>query len=156
MTNTVTIRPNRRQAMSLGVGAVGSVVLSGSIARAHVKDDAEERIRQFTGGKRPVRGKVKLDLPKVAENGSIIPMAISVESPMTEAAHVTDVLVVTDGNPRGGVAMFHFSPASGAARVTTFIRLASKQNVVAVAKMSDGSFCMNSKYVRVAIGGCGC
>jgi sulfur-oxidizing protein SoxY len=156
MTNTMTVGPSRRQALSLGVGAAGAVLLSGSIAPAYATNDAEEPIRGFTGGKRPTVGKVSLDLPSIAENGNMVPMSISVESPMTEAEHVTDILVAADGNSHGGVATFHFSPASGTARVVTFIRLASKQNVIAVAKMSDSSFCMNSKYVRVAIGGCGC
>jgi sulfur-oxidizing protein SoxY len=101
-------------------------------------------------------GKVNLDLPHIAANGNMVPISISVETPMTEAEHVTDILVAADGNSHGRVAMFHFSPASGAAKVTTFIRLASKQNVIVVARMSDGSFCIDSKYVRVAIGGCGC
>jgi sulfur-oxidizing protein SoxY len=130
------------------------VVLTGSIAPAYAKNDAEEQIRRFTGGKRPLRGKVRLDLPEIAENGNTIRMAVSVESPMTESAHVTDVLVVANGNSRSGVAMFHFSPASGVAKAMTYIRLGSKQNVIAVAKMSDGSFYMTSQYVKVALGGC--
>jgi sulfur-oxidizing protein SoxY len=154
MTNTGTLTPSRRQALALGLGAVGAVVSSGSIAPAYAENNAEEHIRQFTGGRRPMLGKVRLDLPEIAENGHAIRMAVSVESPMTESAHVTDVLVVADGNSRGGVARFHFSPASGVARAVTFIRLGSKQNVIAVAKMSDGSFYMNRRYVRVAIGGC--
>jgi sulfur-oxidizing protein SoxY len=154
MTNTGTRTPSRRQALSLGVGAVGAAVLSGSIAPAYAKNDAEEQIRRFTGGKRPMRGKVRLDLPEIAENGNTVGMAVSVESPISESVHVTDVLVVADGNSHGGVATFHFPPASGVARVMTRIRLGSKQNVIAVARMSDGSFYMSRKFVRVAIGGC--
>jgi sulfur-oxidizing protein SoxY len=82
-------------------------------------------------------------------------MTVSVESPMTEQSHVTDVLVVANGNPRAGVATFHFSPASGVAEANTRIRLASTQDVIAVAKMNDGSFFMASKQVKVTIGGCG-
>jgi sulfur-oxidizing protein SoxY len=140
--------------LSLGIGAIGAVALTGLVAPAHAKNDAAQQIRRFTGGRRPNWGKVSLDLPDIAESGNSIRMSVSVESPMTERAHVTDVLVVADGNSHGGVATFHFSPASGAASATTFIRLGSKQNVIAVAKMNDGSFYMNNKYVRVAIGGC--
>jgi sulfur-oxidizing protein SoxY len=154
MTNTGTPTPSRRQALALGLGAVGAVGSSGLIAPAYAKNDAEEQIRRFTGGTRPMLGKVSLDLPEIAENGNAIRMAVSVESPMTESAHVTDVLVVADGNSHGGVARFRFSPASGVARVMMFIRLSSKQNVIAVAKMSDGTFYMSGKHVRVAIGGC--
>ena len=74
---------------------------------------------------------------------------------MTEQSHVTDVLVVAEGNPRGGVVTFHFSPASGVAEANTRIRLAETQNISAVAKMNDGSFFMASKPVKVTIGGCG-
>ncbi len=82
-------------------------------------------------------------------------MTVSVESPMTEQSHVSDVLIVADGNPRGGVATFHFSPASGVAEANVRIRLAETQNVIAVAKMNDGSFFKASKPVKVTIGGCG-
>ena len=98
---------------------------------------------------------MRLDLPEIAENGNTVPMTISVESPMTEESYVTDVLVVADGNPRGGVVTFHFSPASGSAEVNTRIRLAETQNVIAVAKMNDGSVFTASKQVKVTIGGCG-
>ncbi len=82
-------------------------------------------------------------------------MTVSVDSPMTEQSYVSDVLVLADGNPRGGVATFHFSPASGVAEANTRIRLAETQNVIAVAKMNDGSFFTASKQVKVTIGGCG-
>ena len=112
-------------------------------------------IKKFTGGKTPAEGKVKLDLPEIAENGNTVPMTVTVESPMTEQSHVTDVLIVADGNPRAGVATFHFSPASGVAEANTRIRLAATQNIIAVAKMNDGSFFTASKQVKVTIGGCG-
>jgi len=68
---------------------------------------------------------------------------------------VTDVLIVADGNPRPGVATFKFTELSGEAEASTRIRLAKTQNVIAVAKMSDGSFYMAKKAVKVTIGGCG-
>jgi sulfur-oxidizing protein SoxY len=98
---------------------------------------------------------VKLDLPEIAENGNAVPMTVTVESPMTKDNYVSDVLVVAEANPRGGVVTFHFTPASGVAEANTRIRLAETQNVVAVAKMSDGSFFVDSKQVKVTIGGCG-
>ena len=82
-------------------------------------------------------------------------MTVSVESPMSEQSYVTEVLVVGDGNPNAGMATFHFSPASGAAEANTRIRLAASQNIIAVAKMNDGSFFTATKPVKVTIGGCG-
>ncbi len=144
---------DRRQALALGAGA--AVAAGMGIAPAQAANDAQDLINKFTGGKQPAEGKVKFDLPEIAENGNTVPMTVTVDSPMTEASHVTDVLVVADGNPRGGIATFHFSPLSGAAEANTRIRLATTQNLTAVAKMNDGSFFMASKQVKVTIGGCG-
>ena len=82
---------------------------------------------------------MKLDLPEIAENGNTVPMTVTVESPMTEQSYVKEVLVVGDGNPRGGMATFHFTPASGVAEANTRIRLAATQTVTAIARMNDGS-----------------
>ena len=144
---------NRRQTLVLGLGAIGAPMLG--TQRALAKNDADEAIRKFTGGKTPMQGKVKLDLPEIAENGNTVPMTVTVESPMTEQSHVTEILVVANENPRSGVVTFHFSPASGVAEANTRIRLASTQDVIAVAKINDGSFYMASKQVKVTIGGCG-
>ena len=146
---------NRRQALMLGAAAAGSAAFGASTRPSLAKNDSDELIRKFTGGKTPTEGRVKLDLPEIAENGNTVPMTVSVESPMTEQSHVTDVLVVADENPRGGVVTFHFTPASGVAEANTRIRLASTQNITAVAKMNDGSFYSASKQVKVTIGGCG-
>jgi sulfur-oxidizing protein SoxY len=149
----MTLIFNRREALALAAGAAGAVALGAPQALA--KNDADEAIKKFTGGKTPVEGKVKLDLPEIAENGNTVPMTVTVDSPMTEQSHVTEVLVVANENPRSGVVTFHFSPASGVAEANTRIRLAATQDVVAVAKMNDGSFYMASKQVKVTIGGCG-
>jgi sulfur-oxidizing protein SoxY len=149
----MTLSFNRREALALAAGAAGAIALGAPQALA--KNDADEAIKKFTGGKTPVEGKVKLDLPEIAENGNTVPMTVTVDSPMTEASHVTDVLVVANENPRSGVVTFHFSPASGVAEANTRIRLAATQDVIAVAKMNDGSFYMATKQVKVTIGGCG-
>jgi sulfur-oxidizing protein SoxY len=147
------LRFDRRRVLTISVGAVAAAGLG--IAPARAANDAADLINKFTGGKKPAEGKVGFDLPEIAENGNTVPMTVTVDSPMTEASHVTDVLVVADGNPRGGIATFRFSPLSGAAEANTRIRLATTQNITAVAKMNDGSFYMASKQVKVTIGGCG-
>jgi sulfur-oxidizing protein SoxY len=144
---------NRRQALALGTVAIGATMFGAASALA--KNDAEEAIKKFTGGKTPTQGKIKLDLPEIAENGNTVPMTVTVESPMTEQSYVSEVLIVANENPRSGVVTFHFSPASGVAEANTRIRLAATQDVIAVAKMNDGSFYTASKQVKVTIGGCG-
>jgi sulfur-oxidizing protein SoxY len=151
----MTVSFNRRQVLTVSAGALAAAALGVSVRPVHAANDSQELIDKFTGGKKPAEGKVRLDLPEIAENGNTVPMTVSVDSPMTEQSHVTDVLIVADGNPRGGVATFHFSPASGVAEANTRIRLATTQNIVAVAKMNDGSFFTASKQVKVTIGGCG-
>jgi sulfur-oxidizing protein SoxY len=151
----MTSRFDRRQVFQLGAGALAAASFGASVAPAYAANDAQDLIAKFTGGKKAVEGKVRLDLPEIAENGNTVPMTVTVESPMSEQSHVTDVLIVADGNPRGGVATFHFSPASGVAEANTRVRLAATQNIVAIAKMNDGSFFSVTKQVKVTIGGCG-
>ena len=150
------MRVTRRQALGLGAGAT-AVVIAGptvgpAIAKGQTADDAS---KAFTGGAEAKSGKISLSTPEIAENGNTVPVSFDVESPMTEADYVQSVLVLADGNPRPGVATFHFTDMSGEASASTRIRLAKTQNVIAVAKMSDGSFFMDKRLVKVTIGGCG-
>jgi sulfur-oxidizing protein SoxY len=144
---------SRRHVLAGSAGALA--IAAFGVAPAQAANNAQDLIKAFTGGKPATEAKVKLDLPEIAENGNTVPMTVTVESPMTEASHVTEVLVLADGNPNAGVATFHFSPASGVAEANTRIRLATTQNIIAVAKMNDGSFVTASKQVKVTIGGCG-
>ena len=144
----------RRQALSIAAGTIGAAAL-GVATPASAANDSADLIKKFTGGKEPVAGKVKLDLPEIAENGNTVPLSVAVESPMTEQSFVQQILVVADGNPNGGIATFNFTPQSGAAEATTRIRLATTQNVIAIARMNDGSFSMDTKQIKVTIGGCG-
>ena len=144
---------SRRHVLAGSAGALAIAAFGAAPAQA--ANNAQDLIKAFTGGKPATEAKVKLDLPEIAENGNTVPMTVTVESPMTEASHVTEVLVLADGNPNAGVATFHFSPASGVAEANTRIRLAATQNIIAVAKMNDGSFVTASKQVKVTIGGCG-
>ncbi len=89
----------------------------------------------------PVReARVKLDIPHLAENGHLVPLTVTVESPMTAADHVTTLYLLSEKNPRPIIAKIGMSPGSGRAALTTRIRLAGAQHVVALAQMSDGSF----------------
>jgi len=146
---------DRRQILHIGAGALVVAAWGSTNGPARAANDAQDLINAFTGGKPVTEGKVRLDLPEIAENGNTVPMTVSVDSPMTEQSYVTEVLVVADGNPRGGVATFHFSPASGMAEANTRIRLATTENVIAIAKMNDGSLFKAVKQVKVTIGGCG-
>jgi sulfur-oxidizing protein SoxY len=82
-------------------------------------------------------------------------MTVSVDAPMAADDYVSEILVVADGNPNPGVATFQFAPLSGKAEASTRVRLATTQNIIAVAKTSKGELFINQKLVKVTIGGCG-
>ena len=115
----------------------------------------QKRISAFSGGKKVGSGRVSLTTPEIAENGNTVPVTVDVKSPMTDSDYVESVLLLAAGNPRPDVATFHFTPLSGEATATTRIRLAKTQDVIAIAKMSNGDVFMDKKTVKVTIGGCG-
>lgn len=151
MTTLIT----RRQTLFVGAAAIAAAALGQTVAPAHAANNLDEMAKKFTGGAAPVEGKVKLDLPEIAENGNTVPITVSVESPMTDKDYIKEVIVLADGNPNAGIATFHFNPASGVAEANTRIRLANTQNIVAIAKTNDGKFYTAKKQVKVTIGGCG-
>jgi len=111
-------------------------------------------IRALVGEATVRQGKVKLDLPAIVENGNSVSLTVSVDSPMTEADHVAGIHLFNQKNPQPYVAAFHLGPRAGAARVSTRIRLADTQRVVAIARLSDGSFWSGSADVIVTLAAC--
>jgi sulfur-oxidizing protein SoxY len=144
---------SRRDALLIGAGSV--LVLTVSDAAFATPKDAADEIAKFTGGKTATKGKISIELPEIAENGNTVPLSVTVESPMTDDDHITDVTVIADGNPNPGVITFHFTPMSGKAEAATRIRMAATQNIIVVAKTSKGEFFTEQKQVKVTIGGCG-
>jgi sulfur-oxidizing protein SoxY len=106
-------------------------------------------------GEAPVRtGKVKLDIPPLVENGNTVPMAVSVASPMTTEEHVKTIHVFNEKNPQPNIGNFYLGPRAGRAQVSTRIRLADSQKVVAIAHLSDGSFWSATADVVVTLAAC--
>jgi sulfur-oxidizing protein SoxY len=106
-------------------------------------------------GDNPVnKGRVKLDIPPLVENGHLVPLTVNVESPMTEADHVKAIHVFTERNPLPEMATFRIGPRAGRARVATRVRLADTQNVMAIAQMSDGSFWSDNAFLIVTLAAC--
>ena len=132
------------------------VALCGVASRPAVAAAAEleAAVRDFTGGAAPRDGRVRLDVAPLVENGNTVPLTVSAESPMTAADHVSAIAVFNTRNPQRDVAIFHFTPRSGSATVSTRIRLATSQTLVAVARMSDGSYWTTQTSVIVTLAGC--
>jgi sulfur-oxidizing protein SoxY len=143
----------RRHALVLGAGTAAAWAAPGGAGATPTEAEAE--IAKFTGGKPAAPGRIAIDLPEIAENGNAVQLSVAVDSPMTPADHVTDVLVIADANPLPRLATFHFTPMSGRAEAATRIRLAATENVIVVARTGDGRFLAARKEVKVTIGGCG-
>jgi sulfur-oxidizing protein SoxY len=134
-----------------GLGFV-SVVAS---APARATPEKMQAAMKKVLGEAPLRkGKVTLDLAPLIENGNTVPLAVSVESPMTEADHVKAIHVFNEKNPQPNVVSVHLGPRAGKASISTRIRLADTQKVIAVAELSDGSFWSDEAEVVVTLAAC--
>ena len=106
-------------------------------------------------GEAPVHtGKVKLDIPPLVENGNTVPMTVSVSSPMTESDHVKSIHIFNEKNPQPNIGNFYFNVFAGRAQISTRIRLADSQKVVAIARLSDDTFWSASADVIVTLAAC--
>ncbi|HWE16128.1 MAG TPA: thiosulfate oxidation carrier protein SoxY [Hyphomicrobiaceae bacterium] len=118
-------------------------------------EQVQAEIDKLYAGKSMTEGKIKLDLPSIAENGLVVPLNFEVENPMSEQSFVKAVHLFADGNPNPGIASFYFTSMMPKAAAQLRMRLAQTQNVIAIAEMSDGSLFTARKEVKVTIGGCG-
>lgn len=142
----------RRRTLGLLVGAAALVVVRP--ARATPEELAS--ILRGLFGERPMSaGKVQLELPKLAENGAVVPVTVSVDSPMTERDHVRRIHLFAEKNPQPRVLDIELGPHNGRARVASRIRIADSQQILAVAMLSDDSLWSAAVHVEVTVAGCG-
>lgn len=147
----------RRQILLKTAGVLAGTALS-SLAGAQSASATPAMMRaaiRSVVGEAPLRkGKVKLDLPPLIENGNAVPMTVSVESPMTEADYVKAIHVFNEKNPQPHVVSVQLGPRAGKAAISTRIRLADSQTVIAIAELSDGSFWSDEADVVVTLAAC--
>ena len=111
-------------------------------------------INDFTGGATLQTGKVTFEIAELIDNGNAVPVTIRVDSPMSEADHVAGIAIFNERNPLPDVVRFSLTPRAGKAVVSTRIRLATSQKLVAVAGMSDGSYWQPAVDVVVTLAAC--
>jgi sulfur-oxidizing protein SoxY len=121
---------------------------------AATPEEMAAAINAFTGGAVPKQGRVTLEVARLVDNGNTVPITVRVESAMTATDYVAAIAVFNERNPETGVAVFTLGPRAGKAEVSTRIRMATSQKLVAVARMSDGSFWIHSADVVVALAAC--
>ena len=145
---------SRRTVLAVAVGCAGPALVVFTGARAEPEDESAKLVADLTGKTPIFSERVHLAMPKVFPNGYTVPLALSVDSPMTDSDHVKYVRVLAPKNPLIEVATFHFVAGRSRPRVSTRIRLAKPQFVVAVAELSDGALLMTKTWVDVASDGC--
>ena len=112
-------------------------------------------IKRAYGDRRIMPGRVKIDIPQIAENGNVVPITVAVESPMTADDHVKKIQLFSEHNPLPHIVEFELGPHNGKARVSTRIRLAKSQIVLAVATLNDDTLWSAQAIVEVTVSGCG-
>ena len=141
---------SRRDVLILGA----AVVALRPFAAAATPEQRDEAIRRFAGDATVREGRVTVDIPALVENGNAAPLTVTVESPMTQAEHVRRIAVFNEANPQPNVIEAKLGPRSGRARLSTRVRLANSQRIVAVAELSDGSFWRGGADVIVTLAAC--
>jgi len=150
----------RREFLVLACGAASITAATRSEAQLVPNQEAlrkaalREAIRKVTGGAPISRGRVKLDLPPLIDNGNAVPLSVTVENPMTNADHVKAIHIFTEKNPQPYVLSAYLGPRAGRARLATRVRIADSGTVTAVAQLSDGSFWSDSAEVVVTLSAC--
>jgi sulfur-oxidizing protein SoxY len=135
---------SRRDALWAGLGGMAAATLANPLFAATV----DELTATFTGGAAPASDGITLTAPEIAENGNTVPIEVN-------APGAVAIMLLAAGNPTPAVATFTFGPAAGSQRAATRIRLATTQDVIALAKMADGSIKQTQATIKVTIGGCG-
>ncbi len=146
----------RRDLLRAGVAGLGAgfCALIKVAPAAATPATMQRAIRQVVGEAPIQKGKVKIDVPALVENGNTVALAIEVDSPMTAQDHVKAIHVFNEKNPLPNVISAHLSPRAGRARVATRFRLADTQTIVAIAELSDGTFWSASADVIVTLQAC--
>ena len=147
---------DRRQVLA-GSAAIATLVALPAAARAAVYEDDGDpaaALRAIAAGRPITPGRVTLDMPELAENGNVVTLTVSVESPMTADDYVKTIHIVAEKNPLANIARFHLGPRAGRARVQTNVRLATTQTVNAVAELSNGTLWSATATVLVTLSAC--
>jgi len=143
----------RRRFLAQVAAGIALPMATLSSARAQT-EQSDPLAWAFTKGVPVQRGRVKLELPLLVDNGNAVPLAVSIDNPMTPDNYVKSIHLFSQRNPVRDMARFFFTPRSGRAKVSTRVRLAGSQNVTAIAALSDGTFWADSVHVLVTLSAC--
>jgi sulfur-oxidizing protein SoxY len=115
---------------------------------AFKQKNSDDAIKALYGKTAEASDKVKLDAPEIAENGAVVPVAVSSTLP-----DVTSISILVAENPNALIASYRI-PADTIPNVANRIKMAKTSNVIAVVE-AGGKLYSASKEVKVTVGGCG-
>jgi sulfur-oxidizing protein SoxY len=144
--------PRRRLLLQAGAGLAAHVLVRPASAQDAAAMAAA--VSQFAGGQPVRRGRVKLEIATLVDNGNVVPLRVTVDSPMSAADHVSEIAIYNEKNPQKDVGRFTLGPRAGKAEVSTRIRLATSQKLTALARMNDGSVWSDTVDVVVVLAAC--
>ena len=145
--------PATRRGFLIGAGGLALVTVLPREGRA-TPEAMKAAIKKVIGDAPLRKGKVKLDVPPIVENGNSVTLEVSVDSPMTANDYVKAIHVFNEKNPQPNIIGARLGPRAGRAQLSTRVRLAVSQNLIAIAEMSDGTFYSDDVDVVVTIAAC--
>jgi sulfur-oxidizing protein SoxY len=123
--------------------------------------ELQAALKQFSAGAPLQPGRLKIEIDAIVENGNAVPVTVTYTGPPADGASVVALGLFTELNPAPDVAVFRWpAPAPGQtraalpARVSTRMRLATSQGVIAAARLSDGSAWIHRVDVLVTLAAC--
>ena len=143
---------SRRKVLAGGMS--GILITSLPLRASASQKDMDAAVLKTFGNQIAQTGRVTLSIPPIAENGYSVPLSISVDSPMSQTDYVKRIVVFAPANPIPQVSSFTLTPRSGKAEVSTRIRLAGTQTVMAFAEMSDGTLWSGGAQTVVTLAAC--
>jgi sulfur-oxidizing protein SoxY len=143
-------------ALTVALVGLGDIPFSLALAAANDKwpDEAfkqkgeAEAIKALYGRTAEPSDKVKLDAPEIAENGAVVPIAVS-----TTLADVTSISFLVADNPNALAASYQIPPGTMPS-VANRLKMAKTSNVTAIVE-AGGKLYSATKEVKVTVGGCG-
>lgn len=141
----------RRDLLTAGAGLAMLALVRPASA---TPEEMAAAIKAFTGGVAPQEGKVRFEIAQLIDNGNAVPVTVAVDSEQRGADHVAAIAIFNEKNPHTDVAVFTLGPRAGKAEVSTRIRLATSQRLIAIARMGDGSYWSKSADVIVTLAAC--
>jgi sulfur-oxidizing protein SoxY len=143
-----------RRNLLTGAGALYGATLLALRPSEATPDTMRAAIKKVVGEAAVSKGKIAMEIPALVENGNVVPLSISVDSPMTPTNYVKAIHVFNEKNPQPNVIDIKLGSRAGKAAISTRIRLADAQKVVVIAEMSDGTFWQESADVIVTLAAC--